>query len=81
MHDQARLKVAGPNVSASPRSAAAAVLAAALLAGAVSASADPVKHLLPRDYASRVVAGGSGCRAGAGCHAERCRSIIAARAC
>lgn len=60
MHDQARLRVAGPRFSASPRGAAAAVLAAALLAGAVTASAEPVKHLLPRDYASRVVAGKKG---------------------
>lgn len=60
MHDQARLRVAGTESPAGTRKTAAAVLAAAFLAGAISASAEPVKHLLPRDYSARVVAGKKG---------------------
>ena len=60
MHDQARLKVAGTESPAGTRKTAAFVLAAVVLAGAASASAEPVKHLLPRDYSARVVAGKKG---------------------
>lgn len=50
----------GTKAPAGARRAAAAAVAAVLLAGTLVASAEPVKHLLPRDYAARVVAGKKG---------------------
>ena len=46
--------------SASGRGAAAALLAAVVLASAAPVLAEPVKHLKPEDYSSRIVAGRKG---------------------
>lgn len=52
--------MSGTRHPAGGRRAAAALLAALLLGATAAATAEPVKHLLPRDYAARVVAGKKG---------------------
>ena len=49
-----------PRSSVVARRALSALLAAGLLAAASLASAEPVKHLLPQDYARRIVASKKG---------------------